>query len=247
MAARGARISVTSGLCVAYSHGHAFRVFSRNEMVQALYDKLPSKETRVISNKKVKVVEQTESGVSAVCEDGSVFEGDILIGCDGVHSAVRHLAIEGSKPGNQRDKPATAMKLTAEYSCLFGSGPRLDGITPCDITELHDKAVTFQMVATHDRCFWLFHHEKPKGSRVGQRYTAEDSEARADEYADHPVSWGGKLKFKDLWDTRSDGRMYDLEEGVAEKWYNGRVVIAGDAAHKVSSSVLLCAPQPLLH
>lgn len=59
-------------------------------MVKALYDNLPDK-TRILTNKCVKGIVETESGVVVEIQDGTSYEGDIVLGCDGVNSVVRDI------------------------------------------------------------------------------------------------------------------------------------------------------------
>jgi len=202
-------------------------MYLRREIIELLYNRLPGHEQRVQTNKMVISIQQDDAGVTVGCADGSQFQGNIVIGCDGLHSAVRRLAIDAVRE-------QTPTKLTAEYTGLFGHGPRLDGLLPCDMTELHGNGITFQLLSTNDRCFWIFYHAKEKDSLPGQRYSAEDAEALALKYKDHPVSWGRKVSFGDIWESKNSANMYELEEGVADRWFEGRAVIVGDAAHNVS-------------
>lgn len=57
-------------------------------VLQALYDHLKSKD-KVLTNKRVVKVSHQNSGVDVTTKDGTVYRGDILVGADGVHSAVR--------------------------------------------------------------------------------------------------------------------------------------------------------------
>jgi len=195
--------------------------------MEVLYTRLPGRESRVLTNKKVVGLEEDVSCVTVRCADGSVFTGDMVIGCDGVHSAIRRFTA-----GEGGDAMAPSQ---SEYQGLFGYGPRLDGIPPCDLTEVHDKDVNFMILSTRDKSFWLVTHLKDEAASGGRKYSAEDAQALADRYALHPVSWGGKVTFGDLWRTRSPSNsgLYDLMEGVASRWYRGRVVTLGDAAHDV--------------
>lgn len=59
-------------------------------LLQIMYDQLPDK-SYVKTGKRVCNVIDTKDGVLVEMTDGTVEEGDILIGCDGVHSAVREL------------------------------------------------------------------------------------------------------------------------------------------------------------
>lgn len=68
-------------------------------------------------------------------------------------------------------------------------------------------------------------------TRKQTKYTAQNAEYLASALAQHPVT--DKIKFGDLWRARRSGKMMDFHEGIAEKWYHERVVMAGDAAHSM--------------
>ncbi|KAK4098755.1 FAD/NAD(P)-binding domain-containing protein [Parathielavia hyrcaniae] len=215
------------------NHGHASRGFMRRDLMEILYSKLPHRERHVLPNKKVTGVEQDESSVTVTCSDGSVFKGDVLVGCDGVHSAVQRYALEQPR-GESKPPPR------AEYRGLFGSSPLPDGIAPCGITETHDRGIVFMILCSQDTAFWFVTHLKDKNAPGSQKYSSEDIQALVDEYENHSVAPGGKVTFGDLWRTRKlipGPGMYDLHESVAERWYNGRVVIVGDAAHKMTPNL----------
>jgi 2-polyprenyl-6-methoxyphenol hydroxylase-like FAD-dependent oxidoreductase len=218
-------------------------LFMRRNLMETLYSKLPDRERHVLPNKKVSGIEQDDTSVTVTCTDGSVFKGDILVGCDGVHSAVRRLVFEQPTTGRNAK---TSPPLGSEYRGLFGSSPRPEGIAPCNITETHDRDIVFMILCTEGTAFWLITNRKDKFD--SQRYTAEDIQTLVDKYKDHSVAPGAKVTFKDLWETRNtvpSPGMYDYNEGVAEQWSKGRVVIVGDAAHKVSFSFSFPFAAPL--
>lgn len=62
--------------------------FERREFLQVLYDGLPNK-SRVLLDKKVVDIKEEYNGVEVLLSDGTSEKGDIVIGCDGVHSLVR--------------------------------------------------------------------------------------------------------------------------------------------------------------
>jgi len=204
--------------------------------MELLYSKLPDSEKRVLPNKKVVAVEQDDSSVTVTCADGSEFKGDILIGCDGVNSAVRRLAFSSSENG-PKDSISSSR---AEYRGLFGSSPRPDGLSPCNVTETHDSGIVFMILCTDERAFWLVTNLKDKNT-PNQKYSDEDIQELANRYKDHSVAEGKKVTFGDLWETRNTvvGRpgMYDYHEGVAERWHDRRVVIVGDAAHGMTPNL----------
>jgi 2-polyprenyl-6-methoxyphenol hydroxylase-like FAD-dependent oxidoreductase len=217
-----------TALILSSSHGHPSMLFMRRDLMEVFYSKLPNRERYVVPNKKVSDIEQDDTSVMVTCADGSVFKGDVLIGCDGVHSIVRRLVFE------QPDQQQT--RLGSEYRGLFGSCPRPEGIAPCNITETHNRDVVFMILCTDDTAFWLVTNRKDKFD--SQRYTSEDVQALVQKFRDHSVAPGGKVTFGHLWEARNKvpgPGMYDYNEGIAEQWCKGRVVIVGDAAHRVSS------------
>jgi FAD dependent monooxygenase len=60
----------------------------RRHFLQIVYDQLPDK-SKILTGKRVVDVVDNDEGVRVELQDGTFEEGDILIGCDGVHSSVR--------------------------------------------------------------------------------------------------------------------------------------------------------------
>jgi 2-polyprenyl-6-methoxyphenol hydroxylase-like FAD-dependent oxidoreductase len=63
-------------------------ICERRNFLKSLYEQLGDK-SKILLNKKVIAVELLDEGVRVRCEDGSVFEGSIVVGADGIHSRVR--------------------------------------------------------------------------------------------------------------------------------------------------------------
>ncbi|KAM7208133.1 hypothetical protein V8F20_001413 [Naviculisporaceae sp. PSN 640] len=221
------------------NHGHPSMIFMRRDLMQVLYSNLPSKETRVLPNKKILSIDQDVSSVTVTCADGSKYTGDILIGCDGVHSTVQRLAF----PSDSTSKP-NLTRPRSEYRGLFGSSPLPKGLAPACVTETHNKDIVFMILSTTDRAFWLVTDLKSKDAPDSVRkYSDKDIQELVDRYADHSVAVNGSVSFGDLWRTRYDPDgpsrpgLYDYLEGVAKRWYSGRVVIVGDAAHQMTPNL----------
>lgn len=57
-------------------------------LLETLFENIQDK-SKILLNKKVTRVDQSAKGVFVKCQDGSSFEGDVIVGTDGVHSLVR--------------------------------------------------------------------------------------------------------------------------------------------------------------
>lgn len=99
MSAAGSRQPDEISLCPRYhSHGYPVLFFERRQLVQILYDHIKNKD-KVLTSKRVKSVEENDEGVTVTTEDGSVFKGDLAVGADGMHSALRgEIERKASKP-----------------------------------------------------------------------------------------------------------------------------------------------------
>lgn len=56
--------------------------------LNSLYEQLEDK-SKILLNKKVLSFEHGENEVKVMCQDGSVYVGDLVVGVDGVHSRTR--------------------------------------------------------------------------------------------------------------------------------------------------------------
>ena len=73
-----------------YRTGYDLAWGDRQVILQGLFDNIRDK-SKILLNKKVIDIEHTPDGVTVKCEDKSSYEGDILVGADGVASKTRDL------------------------------------------------------------------------------------------------------------------------------------------------------------
>ncbi|KAK5654685.1 hypothetical protein OQA88_7009 [Cercophora sp. LCS_1] len=218
------------------NHGTAPVVFHRADLLQALFDGLGDDDKAcILTSKKVINILANTDGVQVFCEDGTHYTGSMLIGADGVHSVVRQrmrqLALTLGTPESQinEEKP-----FLAEYRALWCNFPRPAGLDSGDYVESHGKGLSVQCLNGKDRS-WMFIYERldqPTSDKV--RYTADETAALAYRARYLAVSEGLRVK-----DVLRDAYMYtsgmaNLEEGVVEHWSWGRIVLVGDACHKMT-------------
>ena len=91
--------------------------------------------------------------------------------------------------------------------------------------------------------FWFLFVKAATNPRTPNcpRFTDDDAEALISRYGGSQLGPGYTVG--DLWNARVKATMAPLEEGVLKKWSHGRVVLMGDAVHKVRpcTSYIVCS------
>ncbi|KAK1453504.1 FAD binding domain-containing protein [Colletotrichum melonis] len=214
------------------NHGAEPVAFHRAHLIGALYDGLPeAAKSKYFTGKKLAGIVSTDTGVTVTCEDGSSYDGSIVIGADGVHSATRRqmrkLAV-AEDPSREKTWDAEKPFKTL-YQCMWASFPR-----PTETGQSYETSGTDNsaMYITGKDRGWIFLYEKlPEPTTERISFTDEQLDAFAGRFADWPIT--DTLKVKDVYKERFNAGGAGLEEGLCEHWsWNGRVVLVGDAAHK---------------
>jgi len=216
----------------ATSHGHPWMLLHRQGLLDLLYRRLPEKETRVLTNKKVVSIETQADGVRVRCDDGSTEEGSIVIGCDGVHSRVRQIMRDLSLRSSAKVRDSES-PMVAQYQVLAGHLNRIPHLPPGRLWEVRDTRFSMQIFMLEDEGWFLVYRQLQKPATQSTRYTDEDAEAFANEIMDRPINDEG-MKFRDLWEVRKWIRLLNVEEGLVQTWHHDRIVLVGDSVHKMA-------------
>ena len=191
----------------------------RPDYIQLLADALQSKNGAAIKlGQKLKNYKQTPDGVSVSLEDGSTITGDVLIGADGIHSAVRAQMLGPDKP---RFTGNVAWRAVVPVEVLGDAAP---GPTACAWTGKGRHCVTYRLrggnmvnlVAVVERDDWTSESWTEKG-------TLDD--ALEDFKGWHPAI----LNMLKNADQLYKWALYDRPP--LARWTDGRVALLGDAAH----------------
>ncbi|KAK5797005.1 hypothetical protein F5H01DRAFT_359381 [Linnemannia elongata] len=238
-------------------HGHN-EMFGANGYIitrPKLYDLLLRQvpQERIHLGKKVLSMENGGNGVLIRCSDGSEAEGDILVGADGAHSAVRQ-NLYAKLLKDKRLPSSDALPLPFSTVCLVGQ------TRPLTSEEFPDVALEdcqFRKIVGDNRPYaWSTFTTKQKtvcwmctlyldddSSKVNDAFKnsewgPEAAQTMAAQVRDFPVVSGGdkKLTLGDLidWTPKEFMSKVMLEEKVFETWYDCRTVLIGDACHKLS-------------
>lgn len=215
-------------------------LFRRQLLLDLLYKRLPDKETQVLTNKKVVSVETNDHRVTVRCDDGSIEEGSIAIGCDGVHSRVRgimnDLALKSAAKARNSEAP-----MVAHYQFLAGHLHRIPYLEPGRLWEVRNDGLNMQIFMLEQEGWFLIYRRLPNPSHQYTGYTDVEAEAFAKDIMDNPIMQG--MTFKDLWEVHKWVRLVNAEEGLVERWYSDRIVLVGDSAHKMTPNAGLSVNQ----
>jgi 2-polyprenyl-6-methoxyphenol hydroxylase-like FAD-dependent oxidoreductase len=198
--------------------------------------------SKVLVGKRIDRIYHQDHGITVHCTDGSIFEGDIIAGADGVNSSTRHQmwnTADEQEPGAipKEDKEC----MTAEYKCLFGIASQTKNMPAgyVDITFGKDKSSL--CVTGKDGRFYFFIFEKM--DKVYHHpdiptYTAADAEDFAQRNCDFNIQPKdgptGAVKLSDVWGNRLSFSLVALEEAQYQRWTWGRFVCLGDGICKMT-------------
>ena len=172
-----------------------------------------------------------ETGIEVRCSDGTIEQGSIVIGADGVHSQVRNqmheLASEAKKGTTWNDKEP----FTITYQCMFGNTkqtiPELKAGTEWD---MHSTDVASQLFVGEDKAWFLWYQKLKHPDKERRKYDQEDQDHFVDKVADMYIT--PTLKFRDVYEVREWSMLSDLHEGVIKSFFWKRAVMVGDALNK---------------
>jgi 2-polyprenyl-6-methoxyphenol hydroxylase-like FAD-dependent oxidoreductase len=205
VAVRASDDGVLARLSVPEDRSLLFAVH-RSELHAALREDVPESWLRM--GTEPTRMEETDGGVDVTFDDGTTETFDIVVGADGVHSAVREACFTD---WTVREHDTYVWSLWPERSVDLGAdmvsvwGPGSEGF----VARIGDR-VGFNLAARHERL--------PTGpARETLRGHAE------------AIGW----KLPDLLDGAEDPFFDRIRDVVCQNWHTDRVVLLGDAAHAV--------------
>ncbi|KAG0017929.1 hypothetical protein BGZ81_010466 [Podila clonocystis] len=223
--------------------GYRTYLFTRPDFFDLLLSKIPP--TRIFMGKKITSIQQNAAGVLIRCVDETNYHGDILVGADGAHSAVRQslykqMDEQGLLP--KEDKKEMPMVFLS----MLGITKPLD---PKKYPALEDTTRTYfstVLAKGKPQCWntaslkggriaWMVNHqltskESKETSFRNAEWVPEANKTTIDEIRNYPLKEGGVLgDLIDATDTDLISKVY-FEEKLFLSWTYGRTALIGDGA-----------------
>ncbi|KAI1869981.1 uncharacterized protein JN550_005571 [Neoarthrinium moseri] len=213
------------------NHGIGPLAFHRSQLIETIYDGLPVRaKSQILTGKKVVDIEANADGVKVHCSDGTVHEGSIVLGADGVYSRTRRIMRKLALAEDPSREWDAEVPFTTAYKCMWCSFPRPAGSEPGEGYNTHHTDKSSMYISGSERS-WIFLYQKlPQETRERTSYSIKDAEEFAATFADFRIT--DTLKVEDALARRMTAGMANLEEGILQHWSWGRIVLVGDACHK---------------
>jgi 2-polyprenyl-6-methoxyphenol hydroxylase-like FAD-dependent oxidoreductase len=179
--------------------GYFGNIFPRLALVNILYAQLPQQD-KVFTSHRVSKVEYSSKGVSVYCDNGASFDGDLVVGADGIHSKVRSEMwrhAENTDPSAFNIKDKTSM--SAEFNILFGISHGKTELPLSQDQRIHGKDYAFLVLHSKGDATYFFISTKLDKKYVTPnipRYTKDEATEVAERFLDHPVT--ETVKFGDI-------------------------------------------------
>ncbi|KIM95430.1 hypothetical protein OIDMADRAFT_106437 [Oidiodendron maius Zn] len=218
--------------------GYGYMRVKRTDLVNMLLEKIKERSgIQVEWGKRVVSVQEDEDGVRVSFQDGTTDTSDLLLGCDGIHSAVRTTYVD----------PA-AVPLYSGISTIFAFLSLKD--LPETSTNMACTHVTFTedglfvvgpCTADGDTLFWFFSNEVAvpetnyesdrEGWKEHRRTVVEGFNAKLlSILKDVRGDWG--LILKNMARQTTAVNFYPIFRlPLGRQWYRGRCILLGDAGH----------------
>lgn len=210
------------------SYGYPMMLFNRGSFAKTLVEALDSWKQHVKTNKRLTNIVSHQDGVTVEFADGSSETGSMVIGADGIWSTVRDQMMAKAPEGLFDKNPNP---FEAPYAGVFGRTDRIQGLAPGSNINVYQQGTHVQVFTSETEAHIIAYRRIPV-SRERTHFAQNDAEDAARPWFRVPVANG--VTFGDLWDSKSASGSANFDEGVLRWWHWGRMVLVGDAAHKVS-------------
>ncbi|KAH8156932.1 hypothetical protein CIB48_g11318 [Xylaria polymorpha] len=199
-----------------------------------LLDGLKGSESKIRTGVGIDDIKMTENGVRVRLSDGSIEEGSIVIGADGVHSQTRGIMQRLAKEaGNDIAKDEDP--IVSNYQIMYGRAKYVPNAEVKNFYETHGTYMSSQISADHKRMHFGIYRKLPNPTtELKKEYTEEEVAEFVEAFSDVMVM--PKLSFPELYKNCEWTKLVNQQEGLMKHWYHGRIVLAGDSCAQMTAA-----------
>ncbi|KAI0170807.1 hypothetical protein BJ166DRAFT_204486 [Pestalotiopsis sp. NC0098] len=239
----GARLMTREyGAVIEARHGYRNMFMERYELLCVLHRHIAEKE-RIFVNKKVMRIESQDDKAVVHTKDGSVFEAQVVVGADGVHSAVRREMWRNADESDPMAIPKCDREnIRCEHACIFGTAKPMPDVKPGEVVGACSEGTSAGlMVGPKKELFTFWFWQLPEEMRTCTidtipRFDEEEKKRQLARAADTIMADSG-LRFQEVVDNLQYSVVTALPHFVLRRWHYGRMIVLGDAAHKFNPLV----------
>ncbi|KAH6989817.1 hypothetical protein BKA56DRAFT_653104 [Ilyonectria sp. MPI-CAGE-AT-0026] len=209
----------------------------RQILLQTLFDNVQDK-SKILTSKNIVEIDHQPHGITVRCDDKSSFEGNILVGADGVASKAREELWKLAEPRQLELVRHDKNSMIAEYRCLFGIASSVQHLEAGDFDIGYDTDQSSLVVTTKNGRAYYFIFKRlnvPYPLSNIPHYTRAETEQFAIQHGDMLIR--PDLKFSYLWEKTTSCQLVALEESKFKIWTCGRIACLGDSTHKMTPNV----------
>ena len=208
-------------------YGYGCMRILRSLLHEKIMDKATEAGIAVHMGKRLTAIDETQDSVKVTFADGTTDTCDILVGADGIHSIVRTMQIQPSLEPSYTGLsslyslvPTSTLQSPLYFKGNFGAIMLSSGLFA---TGFYDKE--------RQHMYWFNTHEVAPRDRDGWTAHGKESEIIKEQVLERTRNITIPL-VKEIVDCSPDIKFYPIYTLPSNgKWYTGRTILIGDAAH----------------